>query len=111
MNKQPLTPRIPAAQMALYGDPQRRKEHQFITTFRQLSEANKDRAIKFLEALATDDHNTVNAIKREIEIEQAYLERDMTRDQLADDLASGRTPTGLQDTVRAGLTNSAGGVA
>lgn len=111
MNKANHTPALPAAHIALYGKPGHTEEDQFIELFRQLSEANKRRSIQFLQALAEDDQAIVNAIKREIEIEQAYLQHDRTREQLAEDLDKGRTPSGLQDIVRAGLAKVAGGVA
>lgn len=109
-------PTLPAAHLALYGDhtaPQPPTEQEFIALFRQLSGANKDRCINYLNALATGDQSTVDAMRREIEIEQAYLQRTDTREQLAADLLEGRTPESLQETITALLheQDSAGGAA
>lgn len=109
MNKTTPPPRMPAAHIALYGKPESHTEQEFIQLFRRLSEANKNRCIDYLKALASDDQATIDAMKREMEIEQAYLQRTNTRDQLAADLLAGRTPEGLQEAIRAGLENSAGG--
>lgn len=111
MNSKTPAPRMPAAQMALYGNPKRDTERKFKEAFKQLSPAGLDRAIKFLELLVIGDMAGTEAMKRETETELAYLHHRNTREELEADLLDGRTPKGLQEAIRAKLAeqDSTGG--
>lgn len=93
------SPTLPAAHIALYGQPEHDTTQEFKDLFSQLKGADKDRCIKFLKALAEGDDSTTAEMRREIEIEQAYLQQTETREQLASDILAGRTPESLQATI------------
>lgn len=79
MNKQHPTPKVHPAYQALYGRPQEPETDlntRILNAFRLLSDRNQDKALTFVQALVDDDQATVDRMKRELETELAYLQRE-----------------------------------